>query len=208
MFVCALVEGELLEQAIAQQPGIGASALAWLACPRMLAEANEVPSASAFERLVVEAPVVLEGLSDELARRAVAFERALAKTREPAEVVRLARARETTLGWLVDAAAQKERWDLLTFIVDASREVLALEARPLDKSASLHDRAEARRAAGAHLRILARIGRQHDKMRLLRHFDENYEVAQLLLARWEPLGNDGFRRAAELLERPGSLLGD
>jgi hypothetical protein len=210
MFACALVEGELLEQAVAQRAGVARSALAWLACPRMLAERNDVETASAaaFERLVTEAPVVLEGLADELARRAIAFERALVEVRDPAELVRLARAREITLGWLVDAVARADRWDLVTFIVEANRAVVNLEPRQLDKAAPLRDRAEARRAAGGHLRILARLGRRHEELRLVRHFDEDYGLAQLLLARWEPLGNDGFRHAAELLERLDTLPGD
>jgi hypothetical protein len=207
MFACALVEDELLERVVAWN--LAPSALAWLACPRMLAEAEDAPPpAVAFERLVAE-PVVLEGLSDELARRAVAFERALSRTSDPAEVVRLGRAREAALGALVDAAARADRWDLVSFVVEAGREIVGwnVEHR-LDPSTPLGDRAEARHAAGAQLRVLGRIGRRHEELRLVRHFDEDYGLAQHLLARWEPLGNDGFRRAAELLERQATLPGD
>jgi hypothetical protein len=136
---------------------------------------------------------------------------------DPRELRILGAAREANLGALVDACAPRlvrvgqetARWDLVTFMVDATASLLggsgpgAVHAprwvATLDTDASLGERAEARRAAGAHLRVLARLGKRHEQARHASFVDDGYDVAQLLLARWEHLGNHGFSRAADVL---------
>jgi FtsH ternary system domain X6 len=207
---CALVEGQPLEGRVAEQPGVRASALAWLGFPGMLGRvAGRAPQRPAFDTLVRQGAVVLEALVDDLARRAVAYERAKADLTSTSAVSRLGEARDRALGFLLDALEQADRWDLATFLVDAATTLLpralsgaaaaAQLVSTLDPRTSLADRAAALRGSAAHLRHLGRLARHHEALRQARHFDEGYAQAQLLLSRWEALGTDGFARAADAL---------
>ncbi len=209
---CAFVDGEALDAAFGAQPALRASALAQLGFPKMLAGAEV--SAARVAAIAADG-VVLEALQDDLARRAVAFERAKAKTTEPAELKQLGDARDATLTALLDALAKDGRLDLATFLVDAAvvllpthADVVALASQlvaRLNPDVSLRDRAAARRASGAYLRALVRLGKHHEDARQARFFDEGYAASQLVLARWEHLGNDGFSRAAEVLTQLDAL---
>jgi hypothetical protein len=206
--VCAWVDGRSLERDIGSQPGVRASTLAWLGCPRMLGSAPG-PMGLAPDRmdaLVGPGEIVVAGLGDELARRAVAHERDTAKVRSPSELLRLGGARRATLELLLDALEKSGRWDLASFLVDAGAALLAgpevderARVPKLDRAASLGDRQEARRAAASLYRALRRLGRRHEAARSVRFLDEDYPAAQLLLARWEGLGSVGFARAERVL---------
>jgi hypothetical protein len=67
-----------------------------------------------------------------------------------------------------------------------ARAVAARFGGDIDVTAPLSARAAARRALGAPLRALARIGRWHAEHKLVRHFDDGYHLAQHLLQLWEP----------------------
>ena len=201
---CALVERQPLERCIAEQPGVRRAALAWLAFPRMLAEAADANEPSAedagprFAALASEGAVVLEGLSDDLARRAATFEREKQQVSSTPTVLRLGETRGRALGLLLDACEAVDRWDLATFMIDAAIQLPSGSASVrLDASASLRERSDARRASAAHWRCLGRLGRHHEELRQVRHFDDGYPEAQLLLSRWERFGSQGFSRAAE-----------
>jgi hypothetical protein len=197
---CSWFEGQPLEQRLAEQPGLQASALAWLGFPGMLSRAKDgcTCDPARVDALVREASVVVEAVSDDLARRAVALERRNASTTSTAHLRAVGDARDRTLGLFVDALSQTGRWDLATFLVDATVDLRFVDdAQRLDTSASLRDRAEARRAAAAHFRHVVRLGRHYEELRQVRHFDEGYSAAQQLLSRWETVGSAGFARAAE-----------
>lgn len=210
--VCALVEGAPVEARVAEQPGVRAAALAWLGFPAMLGAVGDASGdlgPPSLEALVREGSVVLEGVSDDLARRAVMFERAKASVGSPAKLARVGAARGHVLGLLLDAVERANRWDLSTFLVDAAVALLpstvsaavaaAQLVSPLDASTSLRDRSAALRESAAHWRHLARVGRHHETLRGVRHFDEGYEDAQMVLSRWEGFGSEGFSRAADAL---------
>jgi hypothetical protein len=222
----ALLDDRPIARFVFREPALRASPLAWLGFPAVLATAQPKEGArgvvqslgpAAFDRLVTDGAVVLEALSDDLARRAIAFERLKSRIEDPARVLTLGRTRERTLELLLDAVERKGRWDLVSFLVDATvvvakpgltaPQIEARIVRALDPSTPLGDRANARRAAGAHFRALARIAKRHEELRYARHFDDGYDVAQLLLTRWERLGNEGFGRAAEVLSGLEALPG-
>lgn len=192
---CSLIEGTSVEPAVAPQPGLRASALARLGFTRLTAEAPGVPK---FDALVHDG-VVLEGLADDLARRAAKFEQELALATEPARVLALGKARETTLDAFVTACIGHDRVGLATFLIDAARDAMNVERVTLDKLAPLRERLEARRASGAYLRVLGKLGREHQKARHVSYIDEGYAAAQVVLARWEHFGSDGFSRASGAL---------
>jgi hypothetical protein len=210
---CALVEGQPLAGAVAQQPGVRAAALAWLGFPAMLAAVEADPPGpdalrDSFEALAAEGGVIVEGLSDDLATRTVDFERAKGEFVSPTTLLRAGEARDLTLGLLLDALDRAGRWDLATFLVEATAALVppasgtsavqGLVSR-LARSAPLRERAAALHASAAHWRHAARLSRHHEAMRTVRHFEEGYAGAQLLLTRWELLGAEGFQRAANVL---------
>jgi hypothetical protein len=222
----ALLDDRPIARFVFREAGLRGSALVWLGFPATLATAQPKESArgavptlgpAAFDRLFKDGAIFLEALGDDLARRAIAFERHKARIEDPARVLALGRARERTLELLLDAAERTQRWDLVSFLVDATiaiakpglapAQITARMVRELDPSTSLGDRTTARKAAGAHLRAVARIAKRQEELRYARHFDDGYDVAQLLLTRWERLGNDGFARAAEALSSLESLPG-
>ncbi len=208
---CAWVEEQPLEGNVAGQPGIRACALAWLGFPRMLGCIElpcDVPAAR-FDALVADGGVLIAGLADDLAHRTVRFERGNAKVKLPGVLSRLGEARELVLGRLLDALVRARRWDLASFLVDATAVLVPAGldggaaakalAPSLDRTASLRDREAARRAQAAFFRAVARLAREHEAARQVGFVDEGYDTAQLLLARWEGLGNVGFSRAAAAL---------
>ena len=193
---CAMFEGEWVEPLAAAQPGLRRSALARLGFPRMLAPDD----ATDVARLVRAGDFVLDALQDDLARRAVAFERFKAALRDPSELRDVCRAREADLDALVDACEAAGRWDLASFVAEAAVAIIGMPTiSRLDPISSLRARSEARRAAGAHLRVLGRLAKRHEAARVAHFTDEDFDAAQLVLARWERLGNHGFSRAADVL---------
>ncbi len=216
---CALVEGSEIAGVVAAQPAVRSSALAWLAFSRMLAlssPSSTPPAAAAFARIAAgPGAVVVEGLEDELAHRAIAGVHAGGALADPRAASGAGAAERAVLDAFLDAADAAGRRDLATFLVTAGSRLLGTGASPaalaaawtaaLDPNARLADRAEARRASAAPLRALRRVGRWDEEARLTRFFDDGYDAAQALLARWEHLGRDGFARADDVARALDSL---
>jgi hypothetical protein len=134
-----LVHGKRLEPYVAAQPGVQASALAWLGFPRSLAEnapagAGAEISPPSFTRLLAtpDGRVVVECLEIDLRAR---WARSATWTRrtpiDPAAALRIASAeRATALAFLdaIDRSGAREAWDLATFFVEAGSRVLRRRA--------------------------------------------------------------------------------
>ncbi len=198
---CALVEEQAVERVVAAQPGVRASALAWLGFTRMLGTTDGAVCAASKLEALPKDDVLIEGLELDLARRAGRFERDVQVVREPQRLLALGRTRETILDAFVGACLSADRLDLATFLVESAAAASLPKKFGLDRAASLRDRLEAQRAAGAQLRVLGRLAREHEKARMTSFIDEGYATAQLLLARWEHVGKDGFDRAAAALSQ-------
>jgi len=202
---CALVEGKSVESIVASQPGVRASALAWLGFPRMLgSEGRGAPDAARFAPIVTS--VLVDGLEMDLARRAARFARELGDVTSAPRLLALGRSRESVLGAFVDACIAHDRVESATFVVESAGAFASAPKPTLEKTATLQARLDARRATGGHLRVVGRLRREHEKARNVSYIDENYEGAQLLLARWEHVGNDGAAQEQNIFARAANAL--
>ena len=101
---------------IAAQPFVRAAPLAWLGFAPYMA-GGSIPS---FESLTVGAgPIIVEALSEEIARRWQAGEVAKRSMTDPAELVAIGSAQEAVLDGFLDACDAKQRRDLGGFVLDA-----------------------------------------------------------------------------------------
>lgn len=213
-----LVEGEPLARGVFSQPGLRASALGWLGHAASLArwapEDVEAPLPP-IGRLVDDAPVILECLSDDLRRCWIAASTSPPTVAAPVHALRVALAEQRTLATFLDAVRDRGRWDLATFLVEAGARVLPRGAAAKDVAAravpvtrekgSLRARTEARKNAGALFHALVRLGKKHEELSLVRFFEDGYDEAQAVLAAWEMLGKDGFLRAEEVVRELAAL---
>lgn len=201
------------------------SPLGWLGFAGQLARAKHGAPPMAFDRWVQgDGAVILEALQPDLCRRWIAMEQGKRAVVEVAEMITLGGAQEVVLDSLLAAADRAGRRDLCSFVVDAAAALLAHGApegsngdtRPIARIASgwvtslapvgpIRDRAAARRASGALLHALGRVQRWDAEHRARRFFDDDYEAAQRLLARWEVLGSSGFVRAERVFKELLSL---
>ncbi len=180
---------------IASQPFVQAAPLAWLGFAQYLIGGN-VPG---FDSLTKDAgPVIVEALSDELARRWHAGEVAKRSLTDPAEILAIGAAQEATLNGFLDACDKRKRRDLAGFVLDAVQPLLERNIIPapgqLDPSAPLSVRANARNSAGALLRALMRWSQWDQQHRGIRYIDDDYQSAQVLLGRFEKIGSAGVSR--------------
>ena len=160
---------------------------------------------AAWDRLLgADGCVIVEALQPDLARQWIAAERAKGAITDPTRLAAAGRMQAATLGAFLDRVEAMGRADLATFLVDAAA---ALVDRPATAwtdgiradASSIGARAEASRAAGAFLSSLSRISGWRDRLATVPFFeDQEYGEAQLLLAKWEHLGQAGFRAAAQL----------
>jgi hypothetical protein len=189
------------------------SPLCWLGFPDRLAPRLEKdPALPDFAGLVAgPGALLLEALQPDLARRWVELERGKRAVRRIEAMSSLGRAQEAVLAAFTDAAAGAARRDLAGFLVSAARELLTRPpparslVESLETKATIRERAEAHRAAGAFLRGLGRLSGWLAEARTTRFFDEGYAAAQLLLAEWEFLERgqgsaDGILRQLEALD--------
>ncbi|MBS1122077.1 MAG: hypothetical protein H6Q90_4305 [Deltaproteobacteria bacterium] len=195
-------------QAIAAQPFVQAAPLAWLGFATYLAAGEHgVP---AFDSLTEGAgPIVIEALSGELARRWQASELAKRSITNPAELIELGEAQDAVLtGWF-DACDRSRRRDLAGFVLDAIAPLIEREVSPspleLEPGAPLSVRARARTSAGSLLRAVTRWHAWDQQHRGVRFIDDDYAVAQLLLARFERIGSAGIARVNGWLADLASL---
>jgi hypothetical protein len=198
---CHLVAGTPCEPAVGTQPLFQRSALCWLGFPELLGAPPPGLKAPAFTPLLADKGLVLEALQADLARRWLRIEESKRLISEPADMVTLGSAQEAVLSAFLDALEAAQRRDLAGFLLEAGK---ALVDRPathwvegLSPRASLRTRADAAQAAGAWLRMLARLARWDAEHRTVRFFDDDYDAAQLLLSQWNGFGEAGFRLAAE-----------
>lgn len=180
---------------IAQQPFVHSAPLAWLGfAPYMVS--GKVPS---FDSLTTGAgPIIVEALSEELARRWQAGEVAKRSMTDPAELSAMGIAQDEVLNGFLDACDKRGRRDLAGFVIDAVLPLLERNIIPapgqLDPTAPLSVRASARASAGSLLRALVRWSEWDQQHRGVRFIDDNYQSAQVLLARFEKIGSAGVAR--------------
>jgi hypothetical protein len=187
--------------ALARQPALRAAPLVVLAHTFELARLGPL-AVPVFEPAVLSLPV--EGLGALLTRAWVSAERAKRDVADPAVLARVGSAQEQVLDAFLTAidAAQARR--LATFLIDAGAEWLAGPRsaeellRGLSHDAPLRERTQARRRAGAFLRVFARLRAWDQEHRATRFFDDGYEGAQALVRRWEPMTDARFTSAAHL----------
>jgi hypothetical protein len=197
---------------------LAGSPLCQLAFPDLISAGDAEPEPADLSVLCTgSTAVVMEGLQGKLAERWLEIERGKSQIGSSAELVQIGNAQERVLNGFLDAVDRAGRRDLASFLVDAAQALL--QARPaarlwirsLAPDSALEARQTAARAAGAFLRAIDRMAGWWGELGTVAFFDEGYEAAQALLARWQLLGRDGFDYAAELagelasprlLERP------
>ena len=180
---------------IAQQPFVRNAPLAWLGFATDLAGAA-IPT---FQSLVTGAgPIVIEALADELAKRWHATELAKRSLLDPHALIALGEAQDRVLGSFMSACDTARRRDLAGFVLDAATPLIERNLSPapakLDPGSPLSTRAQARIAAGSLLRALVRWADWDQQHRAIRYIDDDYQLAQLMLARFEKIGTPGVGR--------------
>jgi hypothetical protein len=196
------------DRALARQPALRASPLAWLGFPRALAAHGAADRPDFGPLLAGAGAVVVEVLADELARRWLAVEREQARLSALDEVVAVGGARAAVLAGALDAFDAAGRRDLARFAVGAGAALVAAPpayGERLERRLTVAERARGRAAAVGFLRGLATIARWVGEARAVRFFDDGYPAAQRLLAVWEPLGDRGYGRLAAVADRLESL---
>jgi hypothetical protein len=193
---------------IAIQPFVRAAPLAWLGfAPLLVGRSVNVP---AFESLTAgSGAIVVEALQGELAKRWYTAELDKRAITDPQELIELGTAQEAVLAGFMGACDQRGRRDLAAFVIDAAIPLLAKNISPapaeLDPKSPLSVRAQARTAAGAMLRAVLRWQDWDQEHRGVRFIDDNYQAAQLLLERYEPIGAAGSGRISGWLADLASL---
>jgi FtsH ternary system domain X6 len=193
---------------IAIQPFVRACPLAWLGfAPLLVARNAKVP---AFDSLVEGVgALVVEALTGELAKRWYGAELGKRAITDPQELIDLGATQETVLKELMLAADKRGRRDLAAFVIDAAIPLINRNLSPapaeLDSKAPLSTRAQARTAAGSLLRAVLRWQDWDQEHRGVRFIDDNYQAAQLLLERYEPIGSAGSGRVSGWLADLASL---
>jgi hypothetical protein len=204
----AFAAGTPAQAAIARQPLVRAAPLAWLGFAHVIAQQ---PDASlAFDQLATGAgAMVVEALAEELADRWRAAELDKRARTKPAELVGLGGAQDATLERFTAACDRAGRRDLALFVIDAAAPLVARGLSPapleLDADAPLSERVAARVASGALLRGVARWAEWDQRHRGVRFMDDDYAIAQHLLARFEAIGAAGSARVAGWLSDLAAL---
>ena len=193
---------------IAIQPFVRAAPLAWLGFAPLLVGRNvKVPSFDSLTEGV--GAIVLEALTGELAKRWYASELGKRAITDPQELIELGAGQEAVLTQFMASCDKRGRRDLAAFVIDAAIPLLAKNLSPapaeLDSKAPLSTRAQARTAAGSLLRAVLRWQDWDQEHRGVRFIDDNYQAAQLLLERYEPIGSAGSGRVSGWLADLASL---
>jgi len=191
---------------IANQPFVRAAPLAWLGFAHYFTSAK----APSFDSLLTGAgPILVEGLSDEIARRWHAGEVARRSLMDPEEILAVGAVQEAALNGFLDACDKHQRRDLAGFVIDAVQPLIQRNIIPvpsqLDPTAPLSVRANARISSGALLRALLRWSQWDQQHRGIRYIDDDYATAQVLLGRFEKIGSAGVARVEGWLSEMASL---
>jgi hypothetical protein len=200
------VAGTPAQAALAAQPLIRATPLAWLGFADRLGGEPLV----AFDGLCAGAgAIVVEALSDELARRWRAVEESKAAIEAPKALIALGAVQDGVLQSFLAACDRHRRRDLAGFVIDAAAPLLRRGLAPwpvkLDPSTTLAHRAAARVAAGALLRAVAIWAAWDRSHRGIRFLEDDYPASQLLLGRFEAIGAHGGARAEAWLAELAAL---
>jgi len=196
---------------LAAQPLVRAAPLAWLGFADRLGATSALPSAPPqFDSLCGGAgAIVVESLTADLARRWRDAELSKRACTAPEVLVAVGAAQDATLQGFLAACDRRRRRDLASFVIDAAAPLLAREIAPtpgeLDPTAPLSRRMAARVAAGALLRAVMTWAEWDASHRGVRFIDDDYDVAQLLLARFEAIGSAGAACAAGWLNELAAL---
>jgi FtsH ternary system-associated peptide len=192
--------GTPAQAAIAAQPLVRAAPLAWLGFADRLGEGDPGELASLCHGA---GAIVVEALTSELARRWRMVELGKRAIEAPDTLIALGAAQDATLGGFLAACDRHHRRDLAGFVLDAAAPLVARGISPmparLDPDATLARRAAARVAAGALLRGVMTWARWDEAHRGVRFIDDDYAMAQLLLARFEAIQPAGAARTAAWL---------
>lgn len=148
----------------------------------------------AFPALLSAHPLLVEAFCGWLAFDILAADRA---PRSVAEAVLVSGGRRRTYAAWLEACGQVQRMDLALPLVDASVGAMARPAAPAlsDEGASMRDRAAAGRAGTVLAEVVAALGAHLDALGSLEFFDDGYNDARALRARWAAL--DVARPVAE-----------
>ena len=194
---------------LARQAPLRAAPLVVLAHVTELARQGPLEGPLAFD--VVELGVAIDGLGALLSRSWAAGERKKRDMTDAGVLRRIGEAQRAVLDGFLVAVDQAGQRDLGTFLIDAGVEWLRTArsaeelVRSLSHEASLRERSEARKAAGAFLRALGRLREWDQQHRSVRFIDDGYEMAQHLVRDWERLGERGFATAAEFATQLDAL---
>lgn len=191
---------------LASQSATSASALSWLAFPDEFAAANILPPSNIGHRLINELAILTEALSFDLTNHRVKIETNKINL-GLSQLMQLGTIEEFILFDLIDEAIKNERQDLLSFLIDAAVILfpknipISIPAKRIGgtlKTGSLSERQEAKNKGSAYIKSLCRLGKQHEIFCSIRHFENEYHIAQSILARWEKFGTTGFVKINEI----------
>jgi hypothetical protein len=192
---------------LAMQPFTKSSGLAWLGYAHHI---EGVPDPGVFDALTSGAgAIVVEALTGEIGKRWRSMEIAKRSIRDPQRLATVGAAQDQTLQGFMAACDRAKRRDLAVFVIDAIEPLLAKNVGPmpppLDPTAPLSVRAAARVAAGSLIRGLLKWRDWNNEHRSVRFIDDGYQAAQLLLHRFEKVGNHGAELASGWLGQLSSL---
>jgi hypothetical protein len=203
-----ITAGTPAQTIVARQPFVRAAPLVWLGYANLMAAGSADPPA--FDELVTGVgAIVVEALQRDFAERWRAVELGKRSITEPEALVALGAAQDATLTGFMAACDKAGRRDLAGWVLDAALPQLERGVPPiptdLDPTKPLSLRAAARNAAGALLRGVAKWQEWDDRHRGVRFLDDDYQAAQLLLARFERVGRAGVDRNAAWLAELAAL---
>ena len=202
-----IASGTPAQGALARQPFVRDAPLAWLGFAHLF---DLAPAETMFMDLVQGGgAVVVEALGAEIARRWQAVEISKRSMTSPDALVRLGLAQDGTLRAFMLACDRRRRRDLAAWILDAIVPLLARDVAPmppaLDPTAPLSVRTAARTGAGSLLRAVVRWHEWDQEHRGVRFIDDDYALAQHLLAKYERMGSAGLDRVAHWLSQLSAL---
>jgi hypothetical protein len=205
-----LLERTGLSRAMLCAPVFAQSPLVWLGFADVL-HLRHAAAPSTTALATGDGAIVVEALADHLARRWAHIESGRRSLAECESIQRLCSAEEAVLSDFLIRCSAADRRDLTGFLMEAGRQVLheAPQARlwcpSLDLSASLRDRAAARRATGVFLRQLTTLRRWVEEARNTAFFEDDYQAAQAFAGQWEQLGDNTFAKGEGILRELESM---
>ncbi len=192
-------------EVVARAKPIRSAPLCWLMHADLLGQMGKPPAKIDFKSLL-DGPgaVVLEALSDELARRWFAMEQGKSEVRNMADMEGIGLGQSRTLECFLPAVQQAGREDLALFVVQAAAKLhkARLSAQDftssLQKHKSMRERSAAMVGAAAFLDGLTPLLGWVQSKSSLRFFDDEYEAGQVFLEGWSSLGTLAYEELQSL----------